>query len=313
MINLVRNENMKLYGRLSTWVMMAFLIILIILTGFITSFTANRTSNDNWREELEKENESLKSTVSSMPDVETSKEQYANTIKINEYRLEHNIPPTQTTSLWGFMSSAAGLISVISLFTIVIGGGMVSTEFSEGTIKLLLIRPSSRWKILLSKYISTLLATLFMLAILFIISFIVGGILFGFTGISEPYLRYINGNVREVSMVGYVFSLYGYNCVDLIMMATFAFMISTVFRNSSLAIGLAIFLMFTGSTLVMALSKYNWVKYILFANTNLKMYAEGAPIIKGMTLGFSITVLIIYYILFNAISWIGFSKRDITA
>jgi ABC-2 type transport system permease protein len=152
-----------------------------------------------------------------------------------------------------------------------------------------------------------------MLIILFAVSFIAGGLFFGFKGVSVPYLSYSNGAVKEVNMVGHILSVYGYNCVNLIMMGTFAFMISTVFRNSSIAIGLSIFLMFTGTTLVQLLSKYSWVKYILFANTNLRMYTDGVPTVKGMTLEFSIVVLIAYFLVFNLISWFGFSKRDVAA
>lgn len=313
LINLIRNENMKLYSRISTWIMIALLVLFVVATGILTKTMTKNISNNNWKDDLKKQSDSLKTEIAQLPDIKSAKDQYTKIIKINDYRIDHNIAPASDNTLWGFVSSSAGIVSLISLFTIIIGAGMVASEFSEGTIKLLLIRPSKRWKILLSKYISTLLSTLLMLIILFVFSFITGSLLFGFNGVLQPYLSYSNGNVIEVSMISHVFSLYAYNCVNLIMMATLAFMISTVFRNSSLAIGISIFLMFTGSTLVQFLSRYNWTKYILFANTNLQVYSDGTPIVKGMTLSFSIAVLIVYFILFNAISWIGFNKRDVAA
>lgn len=313
MLNLIRNENMKLYGRVGTWFMIGLLCIAIIGVGIILKTTSKAAVDADWKENLRKQNENYKTTISQMSDIEATKSEYTKMIKINEYRIEHNIPPTEDKSIWGFTDGAASLISLISLFTIIIGAGMVASEFSEGTIKLLLIRPSRRWKILLSKYASTLMTSLSMLLILFAVSLIVGGLFFGFKGVSDPYLSYSNGAVKEVNMVGHIFSVYGYNCVNLIMMGTFAFMISTVFRNSAIAIGLSIFLMFTGNTLVQLLSKYNWVKYILFANTNLRMYTDGVPPIKGMTLEFSVVVLIAYFLIFNLISWLGFSKRDVAA
>ncbi|WP_250817488.1 ABC transporter permease [Clostridium swellfunianum] len=313
MLNLIRNENLKLYGRIGTWVMIGLLTLAVIGSGIIVKTTSKTMTAPNWKEDLRKQNEDLQTTISQMENIEATKGEYTKMIKINEYRIEKDIPPARDNSLWGFASGASSLISLISLFTIIIGAGMVASEFSEGTIKLLLIRPSRRWKILLAKYISTLITSLIMLIILFIVSFIAGGILFGFGGVSDPYLSYSNGAVKEVNMVAHIFSVYGYNCVNLLMMATFAFMVSTVFRNSSLAIGISIFLMFTGSTLVQLLSKYNWVKFILFANTNLRMYNDGVPPVKGMTLQFSIAVLLTYFIVFNAISWVGFSKRDVAA
>jgi len=97
------------------------------------------------------------------------------------------------------------------------------------------------------------------------------------------------------------------------MMATFAFMISTVFRSSALAIGLAIFLMMAGNQIIFAFAEYPWAKYILFANTDLQQYANGNVLIEGMTLGFSISVLIGYYAIFIGLSWLIFIKRDVAS
>ncbi|MBE3554796.1 MAG: ABC transporter permease, partial [Thermicanus sp.] len=68
-----------------------------------------------------------------------------------------------------------------------------------------------------------------------------------------------------------------------------------------------------GSTIVAALSRYGWVKYILFANTDLRQYFDGTPLVEGMTLSFSITVLLAYFLIFNLLSWILFMKRDVAS
>ncbi|HBP63846.1 MAG TPA: hypothetical protein DD730_06160 [Desulfosporosinus sp.] len=233
-------------------------------------------------------------------------------IKTNNYRIEHNLPPTEGRTLWGSVTQTTGLISLVSLLSIIISAGIVAGEFITGTIKLLIIRPLNRWKVLLSKYVTVLLFAFGGLLILFSASFLVGGLFYGFSGANQPYLSYINGNVTEVNMVRHIFTTYVYACVDLLMMVTFAFMVSTVFRNNALAVGTSIFLLFTGNVLVSLLSKYNWVKYVLFANTDLTQYAKGEPIVKGMTLTFSFIVLIVYFMIFIAISWIFFSRRAIS-
>lgn len=152
-----------------------------------------------------------------------------------------------------------------------------------------------------------------MLVLLFVSSFLTGGILFGFDGTTQPHLSYQDGNVVESSMVLNILSIYSYGIIDLLLIVSFAFMISTVFRNSSLSIGIAIFLMFTGSNIVLLLSGYDWVKYILFANMNLRQYVDGIPVVEGMTMSFSILMLVIYFVVFNLISWIVFNKRDVSA
>ncbi len=83
------------------------------------------------------------------------RQQMREDIALQQYMLDHNYPPTDNT-LWGGTLSAAGLIIMVTLFTVIIAGDMVAGEFTWGTIKLLLIRPASRAKILLSKYLTTL-------------------------------------------------------------------------------------------------------------------------------------------------------------
>jgi ABC-2 type transport system permease protein len=81
-----------------------------------------------------------------------------------------------------------------------------------------------------------------------------------------------------------------------------------------LAIALSFILTFvSGSVMaILAAFKYTWAKYILFANTDLSVYTEGRePFISGMTLGFSITMLIIYYIVFMGLAFTIFRKRDV--
>ena len=302
---------MKIYHRIGTWVMIGILILIILTTGILTKYMIN--DNGDWKEQLVKQNESIEESLTYNYVPKSQKDILKKDLAINNYRLEQDIPPIGEKTFWGFMNSTTGIISIITLFTIIVAATSVAGEFSWGTIKLLLIRPVNRSKILLSKYLSSLLFALTLLTLLFLFSLIFGSIIFGFDDLSQPYLTYTNGQVEGTSMLLHIISLYGYSAVDLLMMVTFAFMISSVFRSNALSIGLSIFLMFTGTQIVMLFSKYTWVKYILFANTNLMQYVDGVPIVEGMTMTFSIIMLAVYYAVFNFLSWFTFNKRDITA
>lgn len=304
---------MKIIHHISTWVMVGLLVVLVLGLGALFKYQLkSNNSNSNWKAELTAQNKTYEDQMSKGQVPQQVVDSYQNIIAENNYRIEHNVPPISSDSLWGFVIMVAGTTSLITLFSIIIGSGIVSSEFSAGTIKLLLIRPSKRWKILLSKYLTVIIYTLAMLILLFVTSFLWGGLLFGFKGVTTPYLESNNGHFTEVNIFVHILTVYGYACVKLIMMVTFAFMISTLFRNNALAIGLAIFFMFVGSTIVAALSSYGytWVKYILFANTDLTQYVNGTPVVSGMTLRFSVIVLIVYFVIFNVISWLGFTKRD---
>ncbi|SFL95646.1 ABC-2 type transport system permease protein [Gracilibacillus orientalis] len=308
-ISLLKNEQMKLYSRFGTWsmfIILAGILLVAALIVFVFGDANEETYSENWKEQLTQENEEF---------LEVSEEQeyvgFDSEIAINEYHIENDIKP-HPYDAWQFTLANAEVSMIISLFTIIVAAGIISNEYRWGTIKLLLIRPISRTKILFSKFVSVLILSVSMLIFLFIISLVIGAIFFGINSWNPDLVQMGAGGIEEVSIFTEILTQYGLNMVNLIMMATFAFMISTLFRSSAMAIGLAIFLMFTGTTIINFVAEYDWAKYILFANTNLGQYfGNGSPIIDSMTLGFSITVLVIYFVLFLLVSWLSFTKRDI--
>ncbi|TFE02185.1 ABC transporter permease [Jeotgalibacillus salarius] len=208
---------------------------------------------------------------------------------------------TEVTAFWEFVADASTLYAVTILFSIIAAGSTVASEFSSGTIKLLLIRPVRRVKILAAKFLVVILYGVLMLFVLAGASLMIGGLLFGF----EPL--YIN----EVNMLGDLAETYLLYIGELVIYAAMAFMISTVFRSSSLAIGLSIFLMFTGPQMTMLAGRYEWAKYILFANTNLTQFKENRVLFEGMTVGFSLAVIAAYLVIFAVVSWQVFQRRDV--
>lgn len=314
---LIRNEQMKLYSQKATWIMFMILALIVIGFGIFTKvddsiLTGGEVpSGDDWKQELQAQNESLETGPKPSEDPQESIKYPAFIdIEMNNYRIENNIKPTKY-DVWDFLQTNQNLISIISLFTVIVAAGIVANEFKWGTIKLLLIRPISRTKILFSKYTSVLVLAGTMLVFLYIFSFIVGLALFGMDSLSQPYIFRQNGEIQQAPIFLHTVSQYILSSVNLLMMATFAFMISVVFRNSSLAVGVAIFLMMAGTPLVLFLSTKEYAKYILFANTDLRMYFEGQPILDGQTLGFSLIVLAVYYVIFMFLSWFVFKKRDV--
>ncbi|RFA35618.1 ABC transporter permease [Virgibacillus dokdonensis] len=311
LFKLIHNEQTKIYIRKSTWIMYIILFAIIIAGAFLTDKFSDLNEDyqgDDWREVLQEENKDLQK--------EMEKDEYAasinpETIAKNNYYLENDIQPAPYGA-WNFAGENSGLMMLVSLLTIIVAGGIIANEFRWGSIKLLLIRPISRSGILLSKYLATILFGLYTTIFLFIISWVIGAILFGIGDMNPEIVKQTADGFTSVSLLEETITQYAYQLVPLIMMATLAFMISAVFRNSSLAIGISIFLMMGGSSLIGFLAEKEWAKYILFANMDLSQFADGnTPMIKGLTLEFSITMLAIYYVVFLAMSWIIFTKRDV--
>lgn len=317
MLNLVKNESVKLLKRPSTYIMIALIVVGTILFGFLTQWLHSNSKNDSnndWKQGLQQDIELYEQEYEN-----TNEEWYKNwmesQIAINQYRIENDIPPSYVDySMWSFIDESSLMITFVGLFVIIIASGIVANEYSRGTIKMLLVKPYKRWKILLSKYITVILSLLFLLAILFITAAITGALFFGLGDTSAVYLTYENGQVIEQSLLLYLIKLYVLSSVSTLLLATMAFMISAVFRTSGLAVGISIFLLLVGPIVTSNLANhFEWTKYTLFANTDLMQYLEGTVLIDGMTLEFSLVILAIHLILFLAISFYLFNNRDVSA
>lgn len=290
------------------YIVLGVIILGIAIVSNSVGNLGEQYEQENWREVLQEENKEL---TQEMEDKEAFQGMNTAQIEKNNYYLEQDIQPV-SYGAWQFVMENEMLLSVVSLLTIIVAAGIVANEFRWGTIKLLLIRPITRTKILLSKYITVLLFALFTLVFVLVFSWIIGALFFGIEGIDPKVVLDQGDGLAYVSVINEIITGYGYKLVNLVMMATFAFMISSVFRNSTIAIGLAIFLMMAGNQIVLFFAERSWSKYILFANTDLSQYANGnTSLIEGMSLGFSITVLLVYYAVFLLLSWLFFTKRDV--
>ncbi|MDZ5783949.1 ABC transporter permease [Marinococcus luteus] len=316
MIRLIQNEWMKLFWRISTWVMAAILLVGVI--GVLIYSITNQPSAEQlpseaqWKAQLEQENAEYQQALEESG---SSAEFYEQRIAENEYRIQNDIPPQQATgeNVWSFMSTNTALLDLLSIFVIIVAATIISSEFKSGTIKLLLVRPPSRMKILFSKYLTVLLYALGMLAFLFGVSFVLGALFFGF-GESSAELIYTDGEVEQRPQVLALAIDYLTGSVNFFMLATLAFAISAIFRSEAMAIAISVLLYVVGAGVTSTLAvAYDWPKYLLFANTNLNQYfTSGGPPVESMTLGFSIVVLIVYWLIFMGFAVWMFKKREIS-
>lgn len=241
--------------------------------------------------------------------------QQKNYIAIRTYQIEHNLPPYQTGDFWDFFGGMLEpIMYIINLLVIIVAGGIVSSEFSKGTIKLLLIRPFSRLKILMSKYVTSIIFSLELTAIGLIFTALVGLIFYG-ANINTQFVTVNSQGVAYViNNIAYLFIQLGFLFIPTILVLTLAFSLSAIIRNTALATGLPIFLYFIGNAIipVFLMLKLNWGKFLIYPNWDLSVYFFGkAPAFSGMTLRFSIIVIIVYFIALFIPPLIVFKKRGI--
>ncbi|HLU22187.1 MAG TPA: ABC transporter permease [Bacillaceae bacterium] len=276
MIGLIQNELMKIFSKKSSWIYMIILFVLALGGAIIYFFIINKFP-------------------------------------------EFGFGTADSTSTWHFMNNIVyGLGSLVTLFSVIVASAIVAAEFSSGTIKQLMIRPHARWKILLSKYITVILYALMLLIGLCVVGFIIGILFFGLGDYNATTTEFtFTGDTFEAAIGAQAMKKLLLLIPSLIITVTISFMLSTLFRSQALAVGVGVGVLFVSSTIgqiiiiILNFGKLTWLKYLIFPHLDLSIYAITDTLAKGVTVGFSAVLLLVYYAIFMTLTFLFFQKRDI--
>lgn len=311
MTPLIRNENMKIYKRKRTWVMIAIVVIYVLLQIVNLRTSGHTAAGEDWRAQLEQENIKLKQEAAKPDALKIEVTQAEKNMLLNRYYLDHDTAPN--TNAWSFaVSQVRNIIFAVSLISIIIAGEIVAAEFVSGTIKLLLTRSASRTKIYFSKYIAAVIFGLFLSFIGILVSILFGGFVFGFDGLGDSYLFVKDQTVGEVSMLLALIGGYLFNIPFMLIAITLSFMISAAFRSTTFSIVISLLVSLIGFILAIAMNGWSWTKYFVFSHTDLTQFIYGTPAVDGITLGFSVVFILLHLAVMHLISYPLFVKRDVT-
>ena len=235
----------------------------------------------------------------------------------SRYILETGRDIHNTNTLKGILENFYSQFGIFLIVVVVmIAGTIVSEEFNKGTIKLLLVKPYTRNKILMAKAITTLIMIIFIIVVTLVMQILIGGIIFGFGSLSEPVVAY-NFNTNTMEEMN-IFANLGVQTLTqlpmIILLATLAFAISTLFTNSTLAITISLLGFMSASIINQLAIGYDlqFMKYFVTMNWDLSIYANGAlPYMEGMSMTMSIIICVVYFLIMMIPTFIVFKKRNI--
>ncbi|WP_445488997.1 ABC transporter permease [Niallia sp. 03133] len=309
MIGLIQNELIKTFEKKMSWVFAILLIVALIGSGLLYQKVTDKQKGDTWQESVQMEIKDLQDQQQKAPEEE--KAMLSDQIAQKQWYLKEKVNPYPTN--WSFMNELViALKSLVTLFVVIVCAGNISSEFSDGTIKQLLIRPHRRWAILVSKYIAMLIYALFLAVVLLVFGYIIGILFFGTGNFADK----IDAGMVAVSGGSHFFKLFAYYLPGLLMIITIAFMLSTLFKNQAIAVGVGIFVLFSSSTIggliLMYANKYAWTKMLIFPHLDQTAFVMQDKILENITMPMSIGILSVYYIIFMVITFVFFQKRDIS-
>lgn len=295
-------------------------------------------SKGDWKEPLKKIISTQEEELNNIPEDDRSMKEtiYTNLIT-NKYCLEHNIRPIMGmdfsgfTLLDGFINTIGGLL--LAIIAAIIAGDIVSSEYTPPTLKILLTKPVSRIKVLLSKYFAAIIGTLSIVLVIELFVFLIGGAIYGFGNAMAPksmgtLFESFNNLVTGQSQIVPVFkSTYlvpainflvlqlFYQLLFIIATISFCFMLSTIFKTSSLSTALSFIIPIVFS-IISVIPYVKKIAPLLYMN-----YGNPATVVNGyiaQNLGYSFItpltsalILLLWIGITLTISIYNFKRKDL--
>jgi ABC-type transport system involved in multi-copper enzyme maturation, permease component len=332
LFSLIENEVLKMISKKRLMFVLAILVILISVFAYGQERTLARTkaqlsqrmgvtATEDWHKLANQQLIEMKNRLDSPYSDEKSKSSLRVRMEQLQYNLDNNINPLEQSAAkftTTFMEQSIFLF--LPLLIIMLAADMVSGESSSGTIKLLLVRNVPRWKILLSKYLTLIILEIIVVFFAFVLSAIISGFFFGFDGWQAPVatgFKVIAGKLDSSSVFNvpqwqYSLMVYSLAFFVAVVVGSISFMISILVKSTAASIGIIMSTLVAGNFISYFLSDWKITRYMFMVNLRLTDYLSGSfQPIEGMTMLFSITVLLGWAIASIIVSFVYFTKQDI--
>lgn len=331
MVGLVENECLKILRR------KRFRLVLIVLAALLclVVFAQNRQQQNqrkehperDWRAQVEKRAGDLERQMNQRRGIPEQWKRWMNYESGRlRYYLSKNLNPNELTGpVFARTFAGVGSVLLIPLLIAVFGADLVSSEFAEGTVTLLLTRPVARWKVLFSKLVAMVLFTTLTLLAAFVLAWGISGVAFGWSGWDAPMLTGFRlgagaaggfdlSNVRILPLWQDALAAWGLAWLSALAVGAVTLLLSVVFRSAAAAMGTMMATLVAGTILSRIASDWDGAKWFFVTNLPLPEFYAGMPApFEGMTLTFSAVVLAAWAAAATAAAFVIFMRRDVTA
>lgn len=246
--------------------------------------------------------------------------------EIAKYKLETDTQRQLYKNKWYFFSdNTFKFVSIlVVLFIAIVGTFNLSSEYSNKTINPLLLLPYKIYKILISKYLATLIYGLISFALIIILGILSGLIVYGFDATGGVIVLYGSSGPYTLSMFSYSMIVVALQLVNIIFYTILSFLIAVLLKSVSVATIVTVLTLKIISPLnAFAASYYDFLKYLPFVNLDFRKFLEfgstmpsiefnfESVVYSGITPLISVILLLIYIVIFISITFYCFCKKDI--
>ena len=320
MFKLIRIELTKmLYGK-SIWISMV--CALAIIVGFGVLLNMDGTFDDSseeqsvleeqyenandWKEQLKIQME-MNQTMSDV----YSQEEIDMKNKILQYEIDEDIEPYEHNTAWDFITYTFQILNVVLIIIAIwLTTEIIMTEYTNKTYKLIYTKSYERWKIYLSKYIASVIIILLIAIAMMLMACLVGGVIFGFDGISSRTAICLFGKMMSVSLGVEAILYMSFAIIKAIAVSAIVFLVAELTKNQMVTVLSGIVCALWGKMLFAKLIEQGFTlgKYSLFMNYDFVSFID-VPVVKNETLMISMAVVVAHIILF-LLAGIWLNRRE---
>jgi len=320
---LVENEILKLLKRRRFRVAILILIALSGLIVFAQTQARDRRPRRDWRIEAQERIARMQNWERSGRLPQTQLRWVRFEIARTQYHLDRNMDPEAISGpLFSRAFANASSYLLLPLLAILFAADIVSSEFAQGTIKLLLTRPVGRARVLSSKFAALAVAITLTVMLGGLVAYLFGGLAFGYRGWGAPVLSgfriagdtFDPAGVRALPLWEDALLAFGLAWYATLAVGAIAFLTSVVLRSTAAAMGTMLAALIAGTILPRVAPSWEAQRYLFVTNLPLPDYYSGSPPpITGMTLPFSVVVLAIWALAAAGVAYAVFLRRDVLA
>ena len=239
-------------------------------------------------------------------------------IELTDYYMEKKILNNdfETNYSWPELLAVpfTELVVILIPGLILIASSIISDEFEKGTIKQLLVKPYSRNKIFLSKFIACLITLIIISIYVMILNVISYALTYDIGDLSRYYVIYDYKlhKVVEINCFQYFLELMKSIPYMYIIMILIILLASVSFTSTALSGVVGFSLIIIPEILVGYITKYKWLAYLPFFTWDMSSYMFGgkAPF-DSLNYKLQLMLNIGYIIGFIALNLIIFKKKDV--
>jgi ABC-2 type transport system permease protein len=321
---LVENEVLKLLKQRRFRVVFLILVALIGLIVFAQAKGRQRfLTGRDWRVRVAERVAGMQNAVRTRRMPQTAERWTRFEIARLQYHLDRGIDPDAISGpLFVRIFANASSYLLLPLLALVFASDIVSSEFTQGTIKLLLTRPVGRARVLAAKLAALCLAITVMVLVGGLVAYAFGGLAFGYRGWGAPVLtafHFAGGTfdtaaVRAIPLWEDVVLVFGLAWYAAIAVGALGFLASVLLRSTAAAMGTMFAALIAGTILPRVAPTWEAQKYLFATNLPLPDYYSGSPPpIEGITLLFAVVVLTVWAVAAVVTAFVVFLRRDVLA